>query len=337
MRITRDTLMKLARNAVAERVYRSRDIICVYLTGSMLKEEPLLGGAADIDMVLVHSSTPEAPREVIQATNEVHIDLCHLSQAYFNQPRKLRKDAWVGGFMCASPLVLHDQQHWFEFTQASVCSQYNAPENVMSRAWPMAEAARTIWFDLHAGRFENPAFTFWQYLRALEKAANAVSILAGLPLTERRFMLEFPARAQALQRPGLASGLTDLFMPAPLPADRRETLLSACQSALEQLGRQPDCPAVLLPQRRVYYLNAVDALWNEQPAAAAWILLRVWTRAVCSLAEPAAAQQTWQTSLADLGLNPADMDASLAALDAYLDGVEETLDTWAAKNGIERA
>ena len=327
--------MKLARNAVAERVYRNRDIICAYLTGSLIQEEPLLGGTADIDLVLIHNGQPESPREIIQATGEVHLDFCHLPQSYFNQPRKLRKDAWVGGFLCAGPLVLHDMQHWFEFTQASVCSQYFSPENVISRTRPMADAARAIWFDLDGNRFDNPYFTFWQYLRALEKAANSVSLLVGLPLTERRFMLEFPARAQALQRPGLAAGLVDLFMPNPLPDNQREELLANCQQTLALVSRQPDCPAILLPQRHNYYLNAIDALWNDQPAAAAWPLLRVWTRALCSLPDPAEVFPAWQSALETIGITANNLESNISALDAYLDGIEETLDQWASANGIE--
>jgi hypothetical protein len=329
--------MKLARNAVAERVYRNRDIVCAYLTGSLLQEEPLLGGAADIDLVLVHNGQPEFPREIIQATGEVHLDLCHLPQSYFNQPRKLRKDAWVGGYLCAGPLVFHDMQHWFEYTQASVCSQYHSPENVIGRALPSAEAARAIWFDLNAARFENPVFNFWQYLRALEKAANAAAMLVGLPLTERRFMLEFPSRAQELQRPGLSAGLIDLYLPTSLPGDQRESMLTDCQSALKLAARQADCPSVLLTQRHTYYTGAIDAMWDDQPAAAAWILLRVWTRAMCSLPEANPAVAVWQSALESLGINPRDMEGQYAALDAYLDSIEETLDTWASKNGIEPA
>ncbi len=64
MRVTRESLIRIAKETAQERAYNDRDIIAAYLTGSLVSKEidPLLGGAADIDIILVHTSEPKHRR-----------------------------------------------------------------------------------------------------------------------------------------------------------------------------------------------------------------------------------------------------------------------------------
>ena len=66
MRITRETLLKIARDTAAQRARASRDILCIYLTGSLTTDQPLLGGVTDIDLIIVHGSEPPVEREVLR-------------------------------------------------------------------------------------------------------------------------------------------------------------------------------------------------------------------------------------------------------------------------------
>ena len=131
MRITRALLHKLARDNAEKIVRRNRELVCIYLTGSLLEAEPLLGGTTDIDLIVVHNSQPAYPREMVHLSDEVHLDIAHLSIDSFRQPRSLRTDPWLGSFLNANPTLLHDTQHWFEFTQASAGAQFDQPENVI--------------------------------------------------------------------------------------------------------------------------------------------------------------------------------------------------------------
>ena len=54
MRITRDTLLNLARENSAKMVARDRGIACVYIGGSLLNEDPFLAGITDIDLFCIH-------------------------------------------------------------------------------------------------------------------------------------------------------------------------------------------------------------------------------------------------------------------------------------------
>ena len=105
MRITRETLIKLAQDTTAERVRLNHRIICVYLTGSLLHEEPLLGGTGDIDLFVIHDSQPAVDREVVRLSDEIHLDIAHLSQDVFQHPRLLRTHPWISPFIVSHPLV----------------------------------------------------------------------------------------------------------------------------------------------------------------------------------------------------------------------------------------
>jgi len=329
MRITRDTLLKTAHDTAAQRARASRDILCIYLTGSLTTEQPLLGGVTDIDLIIVHSSEPTVEREVVRLTDEVSLDIAHYSQRIYQRPRQLRTNAWIGSFLAEDPLQLYDVAHWFEFTQASAAAQFHEPENVIARARPLAESARQTWLDLEGTPESNQRLR--SYLNAVEQAGNAVACLSGSPLTERRFLLGLPARASAIGRPGLADGLADLFTPQQaLAAEQWTELNQAWQNALNAAAALPDAPARLQPARRLYYERAAAALQEEKPAAALWIMLRTWSLAVLAGVPDA----DWQTACHTLELDDAHFAFRLSALDGYLDGVEEAQDEYIKANGI---
>jgi hypothetical protein len=340
MRITRETLLKISQDTAAERVRINRRIICVYLTGSLLHEDPLLGGAGDIDLFLIHDSQPAAEREVVHLSDEIHLDIAHLSQDVFRQPRQMRTNPWISPFITSHPLVYHDTQHWFEFTQAAITSQFTDPANVLQRARLLAEASRRDWAEASSGTFLSASAggscspqQIWKFLKSVENAGNAIATLTGRPLAERRFLLEFPQRALDLGRPELSAGLLELVSPQTVEEDAWQSWQPAWKDAFQSAGRQADCPPRLLPARLPYYQRAAAFLRDQHPAAALWILLRVWTLSVCQFPGDAPQRQPWQGAIQDISLDPAGFQRRLESLDSYLDQVEETLDEWARQMG----
>ncbi|NPV77330.1 MAG: hypothetical protein HPY59_13285 [Anaerolineae bacterium] len=335
MRITREKLLKFAQTYVAQQLLTKSRPVCIYLTGSLLFGDAMIGGAADIDLIYVHDSAPPLPREIIRVTDEIHLDIAHVSQDVFRYPRQLRTDPWLGAFMCYNPRALHDTQHWFEFTQAGICAQFDLPGYVIERARPLAETARQTWMSLQSGQILPGPQQTLSYLKTLEKAANAIACLSGPPLTERRFLLLFPERAQAVRRPGMAAGLVDLITTndALLEGDL-PPFVQQWKTSLDAVKQMENCPARLQSPRLLYYTRAVEELWSEAPAAALWILARTWTVAACCLGVDSPAGKEWQAAMQTLGLSFEQIESRLDALDAYLDIVEETLDIWAQENGL---
>lgn len=335
MRITRDILLKAARTVVQQRTMRDKHILCVYLTGSVIDDLPLLGGTADIDLIFVHDNVPPQPREIIRLTPDVHLDLAHHDQSIYNQPRELRIDPWIGSYLLKDPIVLHGTQHWFEYIQATVNATFNQPETVLQRSLPLAEKTRQTWLDFQLDPQDPDPERIWAYLQSLEQAANALAILEGAPLTERRFMLQFPDRVADLGYPGMASGLVDLIAPQIPDTDTITRWITDWKATLAKVGQREDCPLGLNPIRHGYYTRAVEALTNDEPAAALWILLHTWTRAITSCQADPESLEHWSACLTELGIYGEHFQNCMNSFDQFLDQVEEIIEKWADRNGID--
>ena len=335
MRMTTGTLMKNAKNIVALRSQQDRRLVCAYLTGSLaIEDDPMIGGTADIDLIFIHDSEPAAPREMVRLTDDVHLDIAHYSQSLFRQPRHLRLEPWLGSFICTKPMVLHDTGHWFDFTQASIFSQFFAPQNIIQRARPLHEKARQMWFALSTGSIPTHPEAITAYFKAIESAANAAALLVGEPLTERRFLLHFPSRAQQLQNPDLSAQLIRLFFSQPISSEQWQSWQKDWSEAYKIAAGHTDRPLRLHACRLGYYQRAAEALWADHPAAAAWLLIRTWSRAAQYLPTDSPLMLSWDSACAALNLSPDQFSERLEQLDVYLDLVEETLDQWEKANGI---
>lgn len=334
MRINRETLLRIAQDTVAQRARAERDIQAVYLCGSVLGDDYLLGGTADIDLVMIHIGVIPAEREIVRLTEDVHLDIAHHLEKDYRRGRQLRQHPWLGPtlFDCKP---IYDLHHLLDFTQASVRGQFNQPEQVLNRARSLSETARQGWYGLSGAEGSGGPQEVLRYLRSVEAAVNAVALLSGPPLTERRLLMNFPARAQAVGSPGLHAGLLGLLGAGQAGHLDLPGWLPEWQAAVKAAGTLPEGSASvrLHPARLPYYQKALEAmLKRDEPRAALWPLLRSWTVAAKSL-EPGTVVGGWQAATSSLGLQGAGFPERLAALDAYLDTVEETLEKWGRENG----
>jgi predicted nucleotidyltransferase len=64
MRITKESMLRLARDTAAIRANEDHSIVCIYVTGSVVTEDPFIGGTTDIDLFIVHAGQPVVSREV---------------------------------------------------------------------------------------------------------------------------------------------------------------------------------------------------------------------------------------------------------------------------------
>ncbi len=334
MRLTRELLLKAARSATSDLLLRDNDVVCVYLTGSALGEQPLIGGTTDIDLICVHSIDAPVPREVLVLGEDYHLDIGHYTQGQFGQTKTLRLNPWLGSYLCYNPLMLYDTQHWFEFTQAGVFSQFLQPSLVIQRVRPFIQQARQKWLELNQSQAEPNVDNMWKYVKALEYAGNSLACLVGVPLTERRFIQDLPARTEALERPGLSSGLVDLICPAEETELNWQSWLETWRKTILAANEKKHCPAGINSIRIPYYENAILSFIQENRNSALWILLRTWTLALAQLAKRAPEATPWHQFILTLNLGKEHFPARLKELDIYLEAVEETVDLWAKQNGV---
>ncbi|MBI9044473.1 MAG: hypothetical protein JEZ06_08310 [Anaerolineaceae bacterium] len=334
MRINREILLKLTRQFVSKTVYENRNLVCIYLTGSLIREEPLLGGTTDIDLFFIHDREPPSKREIVPLSEDIHFDIAHLPQKVFRQPREIRSQPWIGSFICQDPILLHGTQHWFEYTQASICAQYDRPEFKLLKARPLIEEARSDWMEINLGSITNPVDLVWKYLKSLENASNAIAVLSGPPLTDRRFLMDFPERAQEINRPGLTAGFSDIMMPRSISVELWKKWLNQWDALMSQLGKEVSCPPSLQDCRKNYYSKAASVIWDTYPEAALWPIYKSWTKAIRYLSEKSSFLKEWEDISLVLGFINESFNINVQKLDEYLDIVEDSLDDWQREHGL---
>jgi len=337
MRVTRESLIKIARETAQERAFNDKEIIAAYLTGSLVNDqvEPLLGGTADIDIIFVHKDEPKHRREFVRLTPDFHVDIKHRAKAEFKRPRELRLDPWLGWEMY-DPQLLFEREKFFEFVQAGLRAgfEFNAPEPALHRSRLLLSQARQIWRELLEVNDMVTPLDVAQYMKSLNLAVNAVAELSGPPLGERRLMLEFAARAETAQRPGMDAALIGLLGASALDASVMQSWLPDWRLAFESAVESTRVDASIHLTRVNYYEKSIQTmLESEKPVAALWSLLQTWTFAVDVL--PDLAANPWRAACGSLGLTAVGIEERLDGLDHFLDEVEALLDDLAGQYGLE--
>ncbi|OGO63078.1 MAG: hypothetical protein A2029_15085 [Chloroflexi bacterium RBG_19FT_COMBO_47_9] len=332
MRINQNMLLKLASDTVSKYVDADRTLLAVYLQGSLLGDSPLIGNTADIDLFFIHTNEVAHDREIVRISDEVHLDISHHTHMLYRQPRELRVHPWLGPAIYDCK-IMYDPQHFMDFVQASVRGQFTSAGNVLARVRRQAGHAREIWESFYTHPNPPSPQDASLYLHALEHAANAVASLSGQLLTERRFLLDLPTRVEAVGKPGLYAGFLGLLGSSLVDAKTIRAWFPEWQSAYHALPTST-APMRLHPHRWFYYAHAVDAILNNPaPQDAIWPVWRTWTHAICALPADMPQRTDWQKAGEHLGLLGASFAEKVAGLDAYLDMVEELIDTWARENG----
>ena len=330
MRLTRRRLRLWAEQYVAEK-RRDLNLLAVYLTGSLLEDEPLFGGTTDIDIVCVYNLAPEREAEVRPLPGGVHLDIRHWARERLEPPRKLRHDPWLGHEVYyAQPL--YDPQHFLDFVQSGARSRFHQPEVAAARAWALLERGRNAWAQL--GMADDPLApaTVRAYGDAVYAAMHIPATLHGRVLPWRRAAARWREEATAAGHPEwVAAWLRALAAPG-LDADALHAALPAWDAAWQ--AAQAADETTFHPARAAYYRAALTALLAaEPPAQALLLLLWTWSQAL-EAAAPARPEvlSPWTETLTAWGW--ADLQPRLDAFDQWLDDLEAYLEEWAQARGV---
>jgi hypothetical protein len=336
MRVTRETLIRIAKETVQERAFNDRDIVAAYLTGSLVGEkDPILGGTADIDLILVHASTPMLKRELVKLTPDFHLDIGHRAKAEFKSPREMRGDPWLGYEMFA-PMLLFEREKFFDFVQAALRAGngFEGPEMTLQRCRRLYNHGRQIWIDLSDVGEQSGPTEVAKFFKSLFHAANVVAELSGPPIQERRLLLDLPARAEAAERPNLTAGFFGLIGAGGLEAETISAWLPAWKEAFVAASGNAKVDGRIHTARTNYYEKAIRAmLESDHPSAALWPLMQTWSLAAKVLPEEQVSP--WRAACSTLGLAGAGFVERVEGLDHYLDELDILLDELAAANGLE--
>jgi len=335
MRITRDILHKFAKQTVNARLRSEPDIHAAYMMGSLIHDDPLVGGTTDIDLVLVHKYQASTERECLSITPDVSLDIFHKVREDYDDHRAFRQDPWMGYPLTHYNIILYDTNHWLEFIQASVNAEFHRPDNVLVRVRKFSTSARDQWFTLLQQPFNTQDAWLDRYLITLSLAANSISGLIGPPLTRRRFLLTFEERVEDLGVPKILAGFQGLLGFSDGHQEDLFNWINAFEEDLAFISEKSTPPVHLLPCRHSYYTSAIEALAkSNSPAKAIWPLMRTWLDIRLALNKPSPNEETWKACLSSLNLSEDQVDEKSEALDAFLDSVDIVLETWESTYGI---
>jgi hypothetical protein len=324
MRVTRENLIRIAKETAQKQAFSDPGLAAAYLTGSLRTDNPFLGGATDIDIIFIHARAPKVRREIVALMPEVHLDILHNPRSDYARPKELRLHPWLGPELY-DPLPLHGTRHLLEFIQAGVRDKYNEPASILARARCSAGHARQIWSGLKTSQETGPALLL-SYLKGVSHAANAVALLMNSnPLAERRFLLQFPGHAGAAGRPELTGLLFHLLGGDDVDVEGLKACLAACEKDFTAAAGRPHVNArIALPRLAYYKLACESMLASESPHTLLWPLLLTWTLAARSL--PPTHQLPWGSACKGLGLLGPGFAEKTAGLDKFLDTIEEMLE-----------
>jgi hypothetical protein len=329
MRVTRDTLLKLTKDTVQRRFVTDISATAVFLVGSLRPEDAVIESAADVDLLVIYNGEPFEKREIIKLSNDFHLDIAYESSSLYAQPRELRGDPWRGWSMW-DPLLLHQKGRFFEYTQSIVRSQFEDIANLLKRARYFSVPAREAWYAM---QLDTESAKPLKLLDAVFNAANALAILNGPPIPERKLLAEFPARAQVLDQPEM---IQTLF--ASAAASINAEIINEWRMAWElafQSASQTPIDVRLHPVRLGYYKAAITSqLESDLPTAALWPMVYTWALASENGTFNEDQTKAWAGVRADMGLSLEALPERLEALDAFLDRLEEILEQIAVENGI---
>lgn len=336
MRITKDLLHKFAKETIKQRKRSEPDLHAAYLLGSLLSDDPLLGGTTDIDLVLVHKYLAPTARETTALTPEISVDILHKTQADFDPHRQFRQNALIGYPLTYNHILLYDTDHWLEFLQSSVAADFHRADNVLARVNSLLTSARDHWHSLN----EQPPLTYldWldHFLVALDRGTNAIAGLIGPPLTTRRFMMMFNQRLEELGTPEVWPVFCGLLGCSEDMDSKYKQWSDALEGDLIHLASTLTPPPHLAPCRHIYHAQGIRSLvQNEDPLFAIWPLLRTWLDVQLALPQASPGADTWQDLLTTLNFTETVREGKTRALDAFLDRIEVLIETWADTYGFK--
>lgn len=329
MRISRDSLVKLAKDNVEKRFVRDQNVTAVFLVGSLRHENAVVENAADIDLLVIHNGELLRDREIIRLSNEYHLDIAYETIDLYSQPRELRSEGWRGWAMW-DPVLLFQRGKFFEYTQSVVRSQFDEPANIIKRARYFADPARQTYTELQL----NPeTATPLILINTAYKAGNALASLLGPPLPERKFLAEFPDRARQM---GMTELIQMLFsvISNNIPAEKIQQMIPDWQSAFITAAKSPG-DLRLHSARLAYYKTAIEKqLEGNYPRSALWPMLHTWALAADSGNFSEEQILLWENFCSDIGVNPEQIPDRLQALDALIENMVEILEQVSADNGL---
>jgi hypothetical protein len=320
----REALIELATQVARERMQHRPSLVSAYLIGSVAAHEPPLGGATDVDLVLIDADHPPADHELVALRPELVVDIHYRAQVAYRNAKQLRVHPWLGPELC-EPVFLFDPTHFFELAQSAARGQFHRPDHVATRA--------RAFLALAEAHLLTPNPSLEALTLALWNAANATITLTGFPAGRRRLTLRLESAATHIQQPALYDRFLALTGGPELEISQAEVLLIDLGAAY-RLAQTADDEA-LHPARWPLYEPGLRAqIAADRSADGLWLILHLWQAAARRLADQPWDAHAYAAFLSRIGLSsPADLHDRAQAVRDYVRLAQRAVADWADRNG----
>lgn len=322
MRITREKLIDLAREE-AERRGQTENVLSGYLIGSVVSGDPMIGGSADIDLVLIHQEQPIQNREIVPLSHDIHLDITHHACELYQHPPELRVEPWLGPSMC-EPIFLYDPEHFFERAQAGVRGQFFRSDHAYTRSMAFLNRARRMKPVIDS----EPGWVT-KYMQSALEAANALASLGGFPIAGRRITILLRSRLLELDFEQNWREFEDLLGSSTLRENLIPEWIDLWEEAFDAASQYDP---IYGPVRKNYFLKSflsfIDTGIQQEIF---WFLIFTWSSAIEILHaanEDNSYLVHWESALDHLKLSPDHRINRSNQLEDFLDHVEGILDEW---------
>lgn len=333
MKLTNELLQKIAADFVKEKSSSDYGVKSIALLGSVLKGDAIVGNTADVDL-LVLESYGSYRREMIELTEDVHIDLTYYPIDDFQQTVELRTMPYKG-YLIYGCKPVYDPEHVLDFVQAGVRGNFFAAENVMTRVESLLSGARDRWLKYQMTK-NVPADEFVKfYFGLIHDVMQSVILYEEGPVGVRNLLVAFPNFAKKAGDVSLFADVLGVLGVAGVDVEQLKAWVEDWKADYDAVQELPKVDADIDAVKKNYYLAAIEAqLESDVPFSAAWTMLATWVNVITFGEQRGMSNFKWDAVADQLGFGEAGFGDKMKAMDAFLDKVELIFADWKSKNGF---
>lgn len=338
--IEQSTLLKLARDYANRKSSEQPSLKAIVLIGSVARNEPPLGDAVDLDILLIGDFLPEKTSEIIRLSDNVFIDAQYVATSQYIDRKAIRVHHFTSAAL-NDALILYDPRHYFDILQASVRAPYNRTDHIYDRARSAYNAAIQSFDPFLIYREDPPENVTLDLISTLQSTLTltAHSLLPLVSQTQssstgiRKLMVRFEAAANELN-PELYSHFLEAFGAHDVEASAVEGLLNEWLALYKTASKSGSDDPLTHPLKRGYYDRGIRALIESGHAINSLLLMEVTMCACARRLDPL--PDTWShlTHLLHKS-TPTEFSERVRATELLLDQIDQTLIRWADREGLE--
>ena len=333
MKLTNDLLQKIALDFVKEKAANDYAVKAVGLFGSVLKEDAIVRNSADVDLMIWESYGSQR-REIVELTEDVHLDIEYFSVDDFQQTVELRSMPYKG-YLVYGCKPLHDPDHVLDFVQAGVRGNFFETENVMARVDTLLSGARDRWLKYQMTHNVSAELFAQFYFEMLHDVLQSVVLYEDQPLGVRRMLIEFPDYAKKAGDVSLFADVLGLLGVAGMDLTILRNWLNDWSEDYDAVQSLPTInPSIDAIKKNYYFKSMEDQLDSDVPLTAAWTMLFTWVEMATFAEQRGFDGLHWGEVAKTLGFVESEFGIKMKAMDAFLDKVEAIFVTWKSANGF---